>query len=70
LARLNRAGLTILLVEQNARRALEIASYAYVMERGRMVDEGTSERLRSDSNIQSHYLGGTAPPASAGELSP
>jgi branched-chain amino acid transport system ATP-binding protein len=63
---LNEAGLTILLVEQNARRALAIADYAYVMERGRIVDEGGSERLRSDPNIQSHYLGGatvTEPPA-------
>ena len=58
LKRLNEAGLTILLVEQNARRALAIANYAYVMERGRIVDEGSSERLRSDPNIQSHYLGG------------
>jgi branched-chain amino acid transport system ATP-binding protein len=57
LKRLNEAGLTILLVEQNARRALAIADYAYVMERGRVVDEGSSERLRSDPNIQSHYLG-------------
>ena len=40
LKRLNDAGLTILLVEQNARRALAIADYAYVMERGRIVDEG------------------------------
>jgi branched-chain amino acid transport system ATP-binding protein len=57
LKRLNSSGLTILLVEQNARRALEIADYAYVMERGRIVDEGESSRLRTDPNIQSHYLG-------------
>jgi branched-chain amino acid transport system ATP-binding protein len=66
LKRLNGAGLTILLVEQNARRALAIANYAYVMERGRIVDEGASERLRSDPNIQSHYLGdatAAGPPA-------
>jgi branched-chain amino acid transport system ATP-binding protein len=66
LKRLNEAGLTILLVEQNARRALAIANYAYVMERGRIVHEGASERLRSDPNIQSHYLGGATaagPPA-------
>jgi branched-chain amino acid transport system ATP-binding protein len=71
LQRLNEAGLTILLVEQNARRALAIADYAYVMERGRIVDEGPSERLRSDPNIQSHYLGVaavTGPPA-IGQLS-
>jgi branched-chain amino acid transport system ATP-binding protein len=57
LKRLNRSGLTILLVEQNARRALEIVDYVYVMERGRIVEEGESSRLRSDPNIQSHYLG-------------
>jgi branched-chain amino acid transport system ATP-binding protein len=57
LKRLNSSGLTILLVEQNARRALEIADYAYVMERGRIVDEGESARLRTDPSIQSHYLG-------------
>ncbi len=62
LKRLNETGLTILLVEQNARRALAIADYAYVMERGRIVDEGPSERLRSDPNIQSHYLGGAVVP--------
>ena len=61
LKRLNRSGLTILLVEQNARRALEIADYAYVMERGRIVDEGESARLRTDPNIQSHYLGVASP---------
>ena len=57
LKRLNSSGLTILLVEQNARRALEIADYAYVMERGRIVDEGESSSLRTDPNIQSHDLG-------------
>jgi branched-chain amino acid transport system ATP-binding protein len=57
LKRLNSSGLTILLVEQNARRALEIADYAHVMERGRIVDEGESARLRTDPSIQSHYLG-------------
>jgi branched-chain amino acid transport system ATP-binding protein len=57
LKRLNSSGLTILLVEQNARGALEIADYAYVMERGRIVDEGESSGLRTDPNIQSHYLG-------------
>jgi branched-chain amino acid transport system ATP-binding protein len=60
LKRLNASGLTILLVEQNARRALDIADYAYVMERGHIVDEGESERLRNDPIIQSHYLGGAS----------
>ena len=46
LKRLNVSGLTMLLVEQNARRAFDIAQYVYVMERGRIVDEGESARLR------------------------
>jgi branched-chain amino acid transport system ATP-binding protein len=58
LKRLNAAGLTILLVEQNARLALQISDYAYVMERGRIVNEGESKRLRTDPSIQAHYLGG------------
>ena len=71
LKRLNASGLTILLVEQNARRALDIADYAYVMERGRIVDEGESARLRSDPSIQSHYLGvaAAAGPSSVETLS-
>jgi branched-chain amino acid transport system ATP-binding protein len=63
LARLNASGLTILLVEQNARRAFDIAQYVYVMESGRIVDEGESARLRRDPNIQSHYLGIASPSA-------
>jgi len=67
---LNRSGLTILLVEQKARRALEIADEAYVMERGQIVDSGSTERLRTDPRIVAHYLGGNAaariPSAAAG----
>jgi branched-chain amino acid transport system ATP-binding protein len=54
---LHRQGLTILLVEQNARRALEIADYAYVMQRGRIVQEGRCDALREDPAIIDHYLG-------------
>ncbi len=54
---LNDAGLTILLVEQKARRALEIAHEGYVMERGTIVDSGPCERLRADPKILAHYLG-------------
>jgi branched-chain amino acid transport system ATP-binding protein len=57
LVQLNREGLTILLVEQNARRALAASQYAYVLEQGRIVDEGVSERLASDPKIIAHYLG-------------
>jgi branched-chain amino acid transport system ATP-binding protein len=57
LQKLHADGLTILLVEQNARRALSVSSYAYVMERGRMVKEGESEALIEDTAVIAHYLG-------------
>ena len=53
-------GTTILLVEQNARIALDIADYAYVMENGRLVLDGTPERLRAHADIQEFYLGAGA----------
>jgi branched-chain amino acid transport system ATP-binding protein len=55
---LNADGLTMLLVEQNARRALDLADYAYVIERGRVFREGPSEQLRRDPEIQRSFLGG------------
>jgi branched-chain amino acid transport system ATP-binding protein len=48
---------TVLLVEQNARMALGIADYGYVMEVGRVVMEDTSERLSAATDIQEFYLG-------------
>ena len=53
-----RLGTALLLVEQNAHVALEIADRAYVMENGRVVLEGTPERLRAHQDIQEFYLGG------------
>lgn len=50
-------GQTILLVEQNARQALAVSSYAYVIERGRIVLQGQSEQLQSDPAIARAYLG-------------
>lgn len=50
-------GLTILLVEQNANRALAIADYAYIMENGRVVLDGTSEQLRRNADVREFYLG-------------
>lgn len=50
-------GSSILLVEQNANLALKIASYAYVMEDGRVVAEGFSNDLLAHRNIQEFYLG-------------
>lgn len=50
-------GIPILLVEQNARKALQVADYAYVIERGQIAYEGEATRLREDPNIVSAYLG-------------
>jgi branched-chain amino acid transport system ATP-binding protein len=57
LLRISEAGTTILLVEQNARMALGIAHYGYIMEAGRTVLEGTSEELRGNEDVQELYLG-------------
>ena len=55
---LNRSvGLTVLLVEQNARLALGVASYGYVLENGRIVMDGRSETLLANDDIQEFYLG-------------
>jgi branched-chain amino acid transport system ATP-binding protein len=54
---LTTGGLTILLVEQNARRALALASRGYVIEQGRIVAEGSSEQLSADARIVDAYLG-------------
>ena len=56
--RLQNDGGTILLVEQNAKMALEIAHRAYVMETGRLTMEGPAQELLNDPSIQSAYLGG------------
>jgi branched-chain amino acid transport system ATP-binding protein len=50
-------GLAILMVEQSATVALEIADYGYVMESGHIVLDGTAERLRTHPDIQEFYLG-------------
>ncbi|OFX34441.1 MAG: ABC transporter ATP-binding protein [Armatimonadetes bacterium RBG_16_67_12] len=56
--RLNREeGIPILLVEQNAKLALGVASHAYVLETGRMVMEGPAEHLRENPDIRDFYLG-------------
>jgi branched-chain amino acid transport system ATP-binding protein len=51
-------GITILLVEQNANLALEISTYAYVLETGHIVMEGESKKLRADPRLKATYLGG------------
>lgn len=55
---LRRNGMTILLVEQNARQALKVADRGYVLETGRIVFEGCSEELRANPVVKKAYLGG------------
>ena len=50
-------GVTVLLVEQHAARALEIADYAYVLENGRVVLDGTAAKLARNEDVQEFYLG-------------
>jgi branched-chain amino acid transport system ATP-binding protein len=57
LRELRDAGMTILIVEQNARAALKLSHRAYVLKQGRMVHEGTSGDLLADNSVLSHYLG-------------
>jgi branched-chain amino acid transport system ATP-binding protein len=52
-----RLGMTLVLVEQNAPVALDLADYAYVIENGRIVLDGTPERLRSHQDVREFYLG-------------
>ncbi len=58
ITRLNqKEGIPILLVEQNAKLALSVARYAYVLETGRVVMDGESEKLRENPDIRDFYLG-------------
>ena len=54
---INAYGTAILLVEQNARMALSVAHFGYVLESGRLVLEGPSEELAGNANVQELYLG-------------
>jgi branched-chain amino acid transport system ATP-binding protein len=55
--RINEQGTTVLLIEQNARAALKIADYGYVMETGRITLSGTGKELLNDERIRHAYLG-------------
>ncbi|HEV8613978.1 MAG TPA: ABC transporter ATP-binding protein [Methylomirabilota bacterium] len=55
---INARGLSILMVEQNARQALKIAHYAYLLEVGRLVSEGPSRELEAREDVKRVYLGG------------
>jgi branched-chain amino acid transport system ATP-binding protein len=61
IARLNRElGVTILLVEQNAQLALQVASYGYIMEQGKVVLDGSSKALLANEDVKEFYLGGAS----------
>lgn len=57
LSQISQAETTILLVEQNAKLALRIADFGYIMESGRIVLEGTSKELQENEDVQELYLG-------------
>ncbi len=57
---INSQGVAILLVEQNAQKALGVADRGYVLETGKISVSGTSSELKSDQKIQEAYLGGSA----------
>jgi branched-chain amino acid transport system ATP-binding protein len=59
IAALRATGVTILLVEQNARAALEVADYGYVLEMGEIALEGPAADLASDPRVIETYLGAT-----------
>ena len=54
---INRQGVTILLIEQNANMALKIADLAYVLETGNITLSGTGEQLLADEKVKEAYLG-------------
>jgi branched-chain amino acid transport system ATP-binding protein len=57
LSDLKSSGLTLLIVEQNTRVALDLADYGYVMENGRIVLEGESSSLKTNKDVREFYLG-------------
>ena len=57
---INAAGVTVVLVEQNARAALKLAHRGYVLDLGRIAAEDTAAALLADPKVQSVYLGGHA----------
>ncbi len=57
IGQINHSGVTILLIEQNVRIALELAKRAYVIENGRIVNQGDSQKMLNDQHIQEAYLG-------------
>jgi len=54
---INSLGMTVLLVEQNARQTLAIAHYGYVLSQGRVVAEGSTQALSENDEVRSAYFG-------------
>jgi branched-chain amino acid transport system ATP-binding protein len=54
---LNQEGLTVLLIEQNARMALSVAKRAYLLETGAIVLSGPTDEIRNDARVKAAYLG-------------
>lgn len=57
ITRVNREGVTILLVEQNAHAALELAHRAYILEQGRIVGQDTGAAMLANQQVRKAYLG-------------
>jgi branched-chain amino acid transport system ATP-binding protein len=55
---INSMGIAILMVEQNARQALKVAHWAYLLETGRIVESGLAEEIGSKESVQAVFLGG------------
>jgi branched-chain amino acid transport system ATP-binding protein len=56
--RINQAGTTIVLVEQNAYKALGLAARAYILETGKIIKSGPASELMKDDTVKAAYLGG------------
>ena len=54
---INKQGVTVLLIEQNANMALKVADYAYVLETGNVTLEGTGQELLNNEQVKKAYLG-------------
>jgi branched-chain amino acid transport system ATP-binding protein len=57
LQEIRKTGLTLLIIEQNVQRTLEMADRGYVMENGQIVLEGTGKDLLGNEHLRTHYLG-------------
>jgi branched-chain amino acid transport system ATP-binding protein len=54
---INKRGMTVLLVEQNARQTLAISDYGYVLSQGRLVAQGTAQDLSQNAEVRAAYFG-------------